>query len=339
VTEFLSDRKNHHLDLAKKAQVTNSSLSQAMSNLDYEPLFSAHPKSYFQKEQSFLGKKIKAPLWISSMTGGTGKADAINQNLARACREFGLGMGLGSCRPLLESDQYFSDFDLREILGDELPFFANLGICQLEELVLRGQRKKLEAMLERLRSDGLIVHLNPLQEWFQPEGDRLKRPAIDTIQDLLNWDIPLIVKEVGQGMGPRSLEALMRLPLKALEFAAFGGTNFSYLEMLRTQDQALAKDKELAFVGHSAEEMVFTVNQLLNKIGSDALCHEFIISGGIQGPVHGYSLINSCRAVCVYGQAKALLEAASGEYEVLSEHIKKQLWSLSMCEKFLHTKE
>src|SRR5690606_7709496 len=111
-------------------------------------------------------------LWISSMTGGTKEALQINRNLAQAANEFGLGFGLGSCRSLLTENTRFHEFDLRSMIGDELPFFANLGVAQVEELIAKKELNRLHDMVEKLRADGLIIHINPLQEWFQPEGDR-----------------------------------------------------------------------------------------------------------------------------------------------------------------------
>src|ERR1051325_3494522 len=113
-----SSRKKDHIGLAFKSQegIEND------SRFYYEPLLSAHPAAL--KPVMFLSKTMKAPLWISSMTGGTELAYTINHNLARACRDFGLGMGLGSCRILLEGDTYFKDFNLRHELGNDRPLFA-----------------------------------------------------------------------------------------------------------------------------------------------------------------------------------------------------------------------
>lgn len=194
-------RKRDHIELTSRAQTGRLEVD---ARFYYEPMQSAHPGATFDISTNFLGKKLSAPLWISSMTGGVGEARHINQNLARVCREFNLGMGLGSCRTLLESDQYFEDFNLRPILGKELPLFANLGIAQVERLVHADEAHKIFDLVERLDADGLIIHVNPLQEWFQPEGDKFLYSPIDTIERfcaLNTKKIKIIVKEVGQGMG------------------------------------------------------------------------------------------------------------------------------------------
>ena len=122
-----SDRKKDHIELAFESVVANQD-----SRFYYEPLFSGHPQGELEPVH-FAGKQMKAPLWVSSMTGGTKEAGIINKNLARACGQFGLGMGLGSCRIILKDDEYLPDFQLRKEMGD-YPLYANLGVAQLEEL-------------------------------------------------------------------------------------------------------------------------------------------------------------------------------------------------------------
>lgn len=333
--EITQTRKAHHIDLAF--------LSQTADNLSdgrfyYEPILSAHPQEDLPSFP-FLRKKMKAPIWISSMTGGTEAAYRINTNLAKVCREFGLGMGLGSCRPLLESNDRFKDFDLRPIIGDDSPFYANLGIAQLEELIDRKAEDKILDLVHRLRADGLIIHVNPLQEWLQPEGDTFQRPPIETILHLLDvLDIPLIVKEVGQGMGPESLRALLKLPLEAVDFGAFGGTNFAKLELLRASEETRELYEPISLVGHTANEMVEFVNDICEQGNTEINCKQIIISGGVQDFLHGYYLINKICLPAVYGQASAFLKYANGDYEVLKSFTQKQIKGLALANSVLKLK-
>ena len=163
-------RKKDHIDLAFDAQLSVGDLD---NRFYYEPLFSRHPDGSAKNipEVSLAGKTIKLPLWVSSMTGGTAHAATINQNLARASANFGMGMGLGSCRILLHDTDHFKDFDVRSLIGVDQPLFANMGIAQLEDIIAKNDLGKLNEMVARLDADGLIIHVNPLQEWFQPEGD------------------------------------------------------------------------------------------------------------------------------------------------------------------------
>jgi len=280
-------RKMDHIDLANRAQ---SKRIEVDDRFYYEPILAAHPSHQTDISLTFLGKKLNAPLWISSMTGGVGPARHINQNLARVASEFGLGMGLGSCRVLLEDKTYFNDFNLRPILGPELPLFANLGIAQIENLILKKELNKVEDMLSALDADGLIIHINPLQEWFQPEGDRLKISPLETLTKLCSQlKTKLIVKEVGQGMGPKSLKALLDLPIDAIELAAFGGTNFSKLEQMRASDNEFTWMKSLAKVGHTAPEMIEMLNMLVTG-HPEYKKKQIIISGGIEDVLDGVYL-------------------------------------------------
>ncbi len=327
-------RKADHIALTEKAQTMASMVD---SRFDYEPLFSTHPSSdEWQRPTQFLGKTLKAPLWISSMTGGTKEALTINRNLAQVASEFGLGFGLGSCRSLLDSNDRLSDFNFREIIGEELPFYANLGVAQVEQLQAKAETQKIQALVEKLKVDGLIIHINPLQEWFQPEGDRYTRPALETISKFLDEvSFPVIVKEVGQGMGPRSLLALMKLPLAAIDFGAFGGTNFSRMELLRDLSTENDREDGLQFVGHTASEMLSHVNQILDSKNSDLKCRSFIVSGGIRSAMQGHELISKCQGNAVYAQAKPFLDHARVGMDDLRSFVLQQLLELEMAKRFL----
>lgn len=326
-------RKQDHIALAFQSQIEQGLLD---SRFHYEPILTGHPKRGSLKSFFFLGKQVRTPMWVSSMTGGTAWAYTINHNLARACRDFGMGMGLGSCRGLLFSDEYLKDFDVRHIIGDDLPLFANLGIAQVEQLVEKGQLQLVKDLVDRLQADGLIIHVNPLQEWLQPEGDRILRPPIETISTFLEkMDMPVIVKEVGQGMGYESLKALFQLPLAAIDFAANGGTNFSKIELLRSDSVKQNIYGQLAYVGHSALEMSQMSEQVLEELGDKALCKQVIISGGIKNFLDGYYLIKQLSVPCVYGMASAFLRHARGTYEELYEYVDSQVQGLELANAFL----
>lgn len=332
-----SSRKKDHIELALKSQVERTNLDHRFY---YEPLLSGHPTSEDQNSFTFLDKRMEAPLWVSSMTGGTEYANIINHNLARVSREFGFGMGLGSCRGLLTSDEYLKDFDVRAIIGDDLPLYANLGIAQIEQLVDEQKMDLISDLVNKLRADGLIIHVNPFQEWLQPEGDHFKYPPIETIKRVIDAfpNLKIIVKEVGQGMGYRSLEALFQLPIMAVDFAANGGTNFAKLELLRSDSQKYEVYSKLANVGHSAEEMVLMTNQIMRDLGDKALCKEVIVSGGIKDFLDGYYLINKLDSPAIYGQASAFLKHARGDYKELYDYVSTQIEGLKLAKKYLTVK-
>lgn len=325
-----SDRKLEHIKLALESQ---TKLAEQDLRFNYEPMLSAHPENTDLSIQ-FLGKVMRTPIWVSSMTGGTGVAKTINGNIARACREFGMGMGLGSCRKLLFDKTDWADFDFRDEIGDQ-PFWANLGIAQIEELLASKNIQAVVDLVGELRADGLIIHVNPLQEWFQPEGNRLKQSPLQTIQQLLDQvSLKVIVKEVGQGFGPESLRQLLALPIEAIEFGAYGGTNFSKLEMLRDDPQKLEASLPFAFIGQSAGQMVDSVNQILKENPNPA-CRQLIISGGIQNALDGYYLTSKSQLSAVFGMASAVLKHASESYESLENFLQNQVQSLSLAKAYL----
>ena len=329
-----NDRKKDHIELALKSQTKNPD-----KRFQYEPLFSPHPlalKSDIAESFDFLGSSFKQPLWVSSMTGGTEMAYTLNKNLATIAGEFGFGMGLGSCRSLLDSDKRIEDFDFKEKLGD-YPFYINLGVAQLEELVLKKQVQKIDGLINKLNADGMIIHVNPMQEWFQPEGDRYLVSPLETIKSIVSSvETNIIVKEVGQGFGPKSLKSLMALPIRAIELSGFGGTNFSSLEVSRHNAQFFGNDSStnrLVHMGHSASEMIHWINDLL--ISDDEVkCREFIISGGVKCLVDGLALQKDLKASSIIGMASGLLEFAH-DLNLLRDFVQSEIENYRFAKAFL----
>ncbi len=331
-------RKKDHIALAFQSQVNQMELDQRFY---YEPVLSSHPKEEEHTKIHFLGRDMSAPFWVSSMTGGTKWARTINHNLAKGAKEFGFGMALGSCRRLLTDDTYLDDFNVRSLIGDDLPLYANLGIAQIERLIQGNKLSLMDALLQKLKVDGVVVHINPFQEWLQPEGDRFFETPLITLERLIDQrpNLKIIVKEVGQGMGVKSLKALIQLPIEAIEFGAAGGTNFALVELLRSNEELQKVYQPLTTIGHSADEMVEFTNEILKELGSLALCNQIIISGGIQSFLHGYYLINKIKTNAIYGQASSFLAHARGNYEELQNYIHQQVEGLRMAKAFLTIKE
>lgn len=332
----MENRKRAHIDLAFEAQLAGHQLDDRFY---YEPLFVAHPDE-LQFEFIIGDKTVHSPFWVSSMTGGTEKAGQINRNLAKACHTYKMGMGLGSCRILLRSPQYFEDFNMRPILGENLPLFANMGIAQLEEALQSPMYDDWMDLLIRLQVDGLIVHINPLQEWMQPEGDRIVRPPIDTLTEGLDrFKLPMIVKEVGQGFGRKSLAQLAQLPLEAIDFGANGGTNFTLLELLRADAQVAEVMEPIARIGHSAEEMVNLLNLERSNNPTKFIVQKLIISGGIKHFLDGYYLHQKSVLPALIGQASTLLKRALHSYEELDSFLHLQHEGWKICQSYLTLKK
>lgn len=335
--EEITQRKADHIDLALASQVEDGMRD---TRFYYEPLIAAHPDDEADLPMAFLGKTLRYPIWVSSMTGGTGAGGKINAHLARMCGEFGFGMGLGSCRVLFDYPGVFPDFNVRRWIGPDLPLFANLGIAQVETLLRAGEEERIITLVTQLQADGLIVHVNPLQEWLQPGGDRFSVPPVDTLEHLLDVvQFPVIVKEVGQGMGPQSLARLFALPLAAVDLAAHGGTNFAMLELLRDQDAMRQEHlKQISSLGHSATEMVQYVNQISEELRGNLRCRQVIISGGIRDFLDGFYLMKKLTLPSIYGQASGFLKYAQQDYEQLQAFARIQTAGLKLAHTYLRVR-
>ncbi len=177
-----------------------------------------------------FGRTLAAPLLISCMTGGTPEATAINRRLAKVAAHCGLAMGLGSGRVLLETPETIESFEVRAD-APEVLLFANLGAVQLNKGYGLAECRRL---VEMLKADALVLHLNPLQEALQPEGDTCFRGLLGRISELCaHADFPIVVKEVGWGIGAADVRALFDAGVAAVDLAGAGGTSWSEVERYR----------------------------------------------------------------------------------------------------------
>jgi isopentenyl-diphosphate delta-isomerase len=273
------------------------------------------------------------------MTGGAIHAQKINQNMAKVAKQFNLGMGLGSCRPLLEDQSHFSDFHMRPFIGDR-PLYANLGFAQVNELHREGKLSKIVTLLDSLEATGLIIHINPMQEFAQPEGDAWHIAPFKVLEEVINSiDYPIMIKEVGQGFGRRSLSKLLKMNIQAIEFGALGGTNFTLLEQTRHDAMHSARKDlilEFANVGQSAEIMLEDINALAKE---EINCREIIISGGMNNTLKAHSMLLRSKLPALVGQASQVLKyALLGEKE-LASFIEIQIEGMLMAKEFLYLRE
>lgn len=180
-----------------------------------------------------FGRILGAPLLISSMTGGTPEAQTINGRLAQVAQEFRLAMGLGSGRVLLEHPELLPTFAVRSIAPDAL-LFANLGAVQLNRGVTPDQCRRL---VDELEADALVLHFNALQEALQPEGDTCFGNLLSRVEQLCrSLDRPVVAKEVGWGIAPDVVRALLDAGVAAVDVAGAGGTSWSEVERHRISE-------------------------------------------------------------------------------------------------------
>ncbi len=187
---------------------------------------------------TFLGKKLGVPLLISSMTGGTEQAKLINYRLAEVAQSYRLAMGVGSQRVAVENPQVAHTFAIRSLAPDAL-LFANLGAVQLNYTY--GLEQCLR-VVEILEADALILHFNPLQECIQPHGDTNFKGLLDKIHNLCNKiSVPVIAKEVGNGISASMAKKLIEAGVSAIDVAGAGGTSWAKVESERAENSLQRK--------------------------------------------------------------------------------------------------
>ena len=177
-----------------------------------------------------LGKRQRTPLLISSMTGGTARAQAINRELAAGAQAAGMAMGLGSMRAAIEDPSLATTYQVRDVAPDIL-LFANLGAVQLN---YRYGIDQCRRAVDMIAADALILHFNALQEAVQPEGDGNFAGLLAKVEAICRaLPVPVVAKEVGWGFAAQDARRLAEAGVAAIDVAGAGGTSWSQVEMHR----------------------------------------------------------------------------------------------------------
>ncbi len=217
----------------------------------------------------FLGQRIPMPILISSMTGGSAEGFLANKELARAAQRLGIPVGMGSIRVVFKHPEVLEHFQLKKLAPD-VPVMANIGAVQVRDL----DHGQLIEMLRRLEVQALVIHLNPGQEIFQPEGDRDFRGVIDAIRGLNDRSpVPLIVKETGFGIRPTDIAALFDAGVEWVNVAGAGGTNWVKVESYRLDSIERAAALEFDRWGLSTAVILAAAPQFRGRL---------IASGGVR---------------------------------------------------------
>jgi isopentenyl-diphosphate delta-isomerase len=184
-------------------------------------------------KSSIIGKTIDYPLIISGMTGGTLKGQRFNEIIAEVCDELNIGMGVGSQRAAIENPDLISTYVVRHKAPD-IPLFANLGIAQF----LDGyNNKEVEQAIQMIDADAIAIHLNPLQEFTQKEGDKTFSNTKDKLSEIIkDCSHPIIIKGVGRGISKADARFLAKEEVYAIDVAGAGGTNWVRIETYRNPD-------------------------------------------------------------------------------------------------------
>lgn len=258
----------------------------------------------------FLGARLRLPLLISSMTGGTAEATAINRTLAVAAQAAGIALGVGSQRGGIENPALAATFRVRDVAPDVF-LCANLGAVQLN----RGYGvEECRRAVEMIGANALILHLNAMQEALQPEGDHEWAGLLARIEAVCRaLDVPVIAKEVGWGIAPDTARRLAAAGVAAIDVAGAGGTSWSQVEMHRARTPLAARvAAHFADWGIPTAECVATVSHALPHL-------PLIASGGLRTGIDVAKAVALGAHLC--GLALPFLRAAKAGPEAVRDAI------------------
>jgi isopentenyl-diphosphate Delta-isomerase len=230
-----SSRKQQHINISLTKDVAFRTKSSGFDRWDF--LHNALPEvnlSDIDSSTVFLGKKIALPFIISSMTGGYAKAEQINRQLAEVCAQKNIAMGVGSQRQALENETYHRSFSIVRKIASDIPIFGNIGAAEVARL---KDASSIARLIDLIQADGFAIHLNPLQELLQPEGDTNFSGVLDGIEVLVkSLPVPIIVKEIGAGISADVARRLIDVGVTIIDVAGAGGTSWAGVEILRRRN-------------------------------------------------------------------------------------------------------
>jgi isopentenyl-diphosphate delta-isomerase len=253
-------RKRDHLRICLEEDVQFPNLTTGLEH--YHFIHQALPEidlAEVKLSSQLLGQDLSAPLIISSMTGGTKEAERINLNLAQAAQEMGVAMGVGSLRAALEDPSVAQTYQVRRVAPDIL-LLANLGAVQLNYGY--GLEECVTAV-ELIEADALILHVNPLQECLQSDGNTNFSTLLPKIEEVCHrLPVPVVIKEVGWGISKRVAEMLHKAGVAAIDVAGRGGTSWSAVERHRAlNDKMVNTAQSFADWGIPTAESIRMVRQ------------------------------------------------------------------------------
>jgi isopentenyl-diphosphate Delta-isomerase len=266
----METRKRRHIDVCLSEAVDYQTVTTGLERyrLPYNALTQTDLSSV-DLATDFLGARLRKPVLIGAMTGGAELSGTINRNLAAAAQELGVGMMLGSQRIMLDNGSASSSFSVRDVAPDVL-LIGNIGLAQLDEVVVPD----LVKALDHVGANALAVHTNPLQEAMQHEGDTDFSGSISRLRDIAgSIGYPVILKEVGHGIGAAAAAELVDCPIAAVDVAGAGGTSWARVEQFVRYGEI--RHPALAEWGIPTAEALLEVRHTLPDVS-------IVASGGIR---------------------------------------------------------
>ena len=321
MNESNTQRKKEHLDIALKGPLEFEEITTGLD--DYWFVHQALPEvdlANIDLSISLFGKTLSAPLIICSMVGGIGTATRINRNLAQAAQANGVAMGIGSQRCAIDDPGVASTYQVRDIAPDIL-LFANLGAVQLNYGYGVSECRRA---VEMIGADGLILHLNPLQEALQGDGDTNFAGLLHKIQQVCHeLTVPVVIKEVSYGISVDVARKLVEVGVAAIDVAGAGGTTWSEVERRRTGTEG-----ENNIASTFASWGIPTADSI-QMARRDAPGLMLIASGGIRNGIDVAKAITL--GADAAGMAMPLLKAANTSAEAVITALQEVIEELTIC--------
>lgn len=315
-----SQRKSEHIRIVLEEDV-KSGISNGLEKFRF--VHNALPELDFKEidpSSLFLGYPLKLPLLISSMTGGNKETGLINRNLATAAQKMGVALGVGSQRVGLEDSSAMATFKIRQYAPDIL-LFANIGAVQLNYGVSVSDCKKV---VEEIDANALFLHLNPLQEALQPEGNTNFKGLLRKIELVCkNIAVPVVVKEVGWGISGEVARKLADVGVAAIDVAGAGGVSWSQVEKFRVKSDLCRRVAEgFSQWGLSTADCLVEVKNAVPNL-------EIVASGGLSSGMDVAKCISL--GASLVGMAGRFLQAATISAEKIITEIEEISIQLKIC--------
>jgi len=247
LAEKTRKRKADHIKIALSKGVQARKTTTGFENVYF--IHKALPEVNRQEidlHTTVFNHKFAAPLMVSAITGGTLEAKKINATIAEAVEELGLGMGVGSQRAAIENKKLEKTFAIVRRKAPTAFLIANIGGVQL---VREYGRKEVKKAIEMIDADAIAVHLNPLQEAVQPEGETSFKGVLGKISEIVReLDKPLIVKETGAGISAEEAKKLEAVGVAGIDVSGVGGTSFAAVEYYRAKGRKTSFQRRLGDV-------------------------------------------------------------------------------------------
>ena len=236
----VSKRKQEHIDISLNEDIRFRRKTTGFEQYDW--IHCALPEMDFDEVDPstvFLNKKISFPLMVSPMTGGFDGAMEINRDLAEICQDLSLPLAVGSQRQILENDQHRKSFQIVRKTAPDIAIIGNVGAAQIAHI---RDISPIQHMADLIQADALAVHLNPLQELLQPEGNTDFSGVLDGIATLVQkLSVPVIAKEIGCGISREAASKLKEAGVKIIDIAGAGGTSWAGIETFRNDQKMLGE--------------------------------------------------------------------------------------------------